>query len=656
MARHVCFGVCVLLVCAWGFPASGQSSGRPASFSGVLEPGWNLVVVPSGAPAASENGLGAGATLWRVSTSSASHSAWMMSPVERSFLEEGEAIWVYSDERRVFELFGYPPVPSVEPEGWQLVYAVAPGASLHPRFDRVLRWEPEFQSYRTVSKGEVLAPATGYFGYSSKAAVRLTLPPAKPGVFEPPSVLAEPAGAAALVHGALSGFEGRTLAHVVHVTRSDRNEAVHYYRSLEAGKPGSFASALVWTLPGFAVVELVVAARGDRVSVAWIQRRETAIRAGAAAPQSQLLLAQSRDGGHSFYPPRVIRSNPSHKRGLAMAYDASLQHHLVWGESNRAYYLKNLAGEPSNVFDLPKRMPAAEAIKYLAKYEPDEMNGCECPQCWCPESYVPDEGSYETRIEESYVYPPSLHVSKTTVRIVARQTRMWDNRPVPNAAWSRMLLAPVYTENIVQRSRPVRFVVGWGKAWKHAYEPGDEALFEKLGSQYQYRYDGRWHEQDEIKIAERPLSGRADDDFSPAWQIVSAAVVGHGAGDGMPSYPQLASMPQGGLALVYEDGVSENPNTPGQNPIRFQTSMDNGRTWSTARTIDAGYVPRLGVTREGYISLPRSLKWWPRGVRSCSRPGSRSVRERPFDWRFFRLRPWPPLRSALRSMKLKSTL
>ncbi len=484
--------------------------------------------------------------------------------------------------------------------------------------------EPEAEGGHVYQVSAVMEAGTRVFMESERsqpfrveAAMSVAHP--EPGQFERPEPVVESGAAKALVEVALSAYQKRTLAHLVYVKLGAAGEGldeVRYARSDQAGKAESFGSfvRLSRLEPGWSILELTVAAREHRVSVAWVeQARSTRSDLSPGTPRARLRVALSEDGGQSFGALPLVRASTSFVRGLSMGYDPALGHHLVWGEANKVYYLRNLTGEPTNVFDVERPMPVGERVKYLTQVLPDDDGRCVCSDCWCPESYrmghqVGDDAEDETlgsgvRTEQSYVYQPSLHVGDDAVSIAARQTRMWDNLAVPNPAWLAMLADPVYSETVVERNPPARFVVGWKKTWKNAYEPGDERLFEDLGIRFQYRYRGSWHLQDEIKVAHLSWSGASSEaSVPPRFQVVTAAVVGHTEGDDTPSHPQLASTPWG-LALVYENGDSSNPNTPGQNPIQFQLSRDSGLTWSRPRTLSLGYLPRMGAMAGGVTQV-----------------------------------------------------
>ncbi len=486
--------------------------------------------------------------------------------------------------------------------------------------------------------------------------VRMTAPssPPHPGAFEPARAVATPDGQAILPDVALSETEGTVLAHLVYGVAHDRSlggaGSLRYHRSQAAAKPGSFdvSHILATGHSEWAMSEVAIAAQGKAVSVAWIEVETMtpsdapgSLHPTASKPSSQVWVAQSDDGGLTFSAPLLLRESSVWKRGLDVAYDRSLGHHLVWGEGGQVYYLKNLKGEASNVFDVKKRSPVTEVVPYQIQAEPDENGNCRCPDCWCEESYTmgnAEQGpTYRYRIEESHVVQPALHVDDDAITIVGRQIRMWDNQPVLNSAWTAMRASPVYNPTPVQGRLLTRYLVGWQSVWKTAYEQGDEALYASLGFRQQMLYQGTWHEEDNIKVAQRPLvpgawanarhageastprkatewkQGSWQDHTFQNWRITSVASVGARGGDNTPSYPQIASTPHG-LILVYENGTSDDPNIPGANPVTLQTSDDGGLSWSSANTIAQGYVPKIGVTESGEMAVLYYVPEGPTGV------------------------------------------
>ncbi len=446
-------------------------------------------------------------------------------------------------------------------------------------------------------------------------------PPApSPGTFEAPSPLTDGSRTETLPQTALSVHRGKTYAHVAFVASDEDHEEIRYAQSDRAGKPGTFRTALpIASVPAdLHITDLALSARGSQVSIAWIQSPKNEHGGGG----SGLYVSISQNGGQSFDEARAVGEShvPNHwKRGLGVGYDRQGHHHLVWGERNKIYYLKNLDGPPSNVFDVRVREAATERIKYQAQYEPGKT-GCECPNCWCDESYrlseEPDPknenrpiGPYVYRIEDRYMAQPALHIDDEKVTIIGRQVRMWDNKAVPNPAWETMVQTPVYDPIIVQRLRPTRLVVGFRSTWKQAQEPGDEGLLETLGYAHQYLYSGTWHERESILVAQRPLeegawadhpqapyvTGRWSDDTFTDWRI-SSVTHGWAPQDTHPLlYPKVHSAQGNTMVAVFEQGPSSSPGRAGHNALYTTHSADGGLRWSPPQAVATGYLPQVAV-------------------------------------------------------------
>ncbi len=667
-------------VLAWGvvlgLATRASSDTTEATVTWVLQPGWNLVAVPF----SDARHRGAQAALfplvWPVTASSrpAGEPSGAASTMGRSQRVEGVlergAYWVHSHEAQTWVVEGRLVVSSstTAHSGWRPLWVTAPTRQQDLRRALVVGWDPRKAQYFSLAPEDVLMPGIGYLSYGptspSPAGRQRPAPLTPAGRFESARALLGPRGSLALVRGAVSRFQDRTWAHVAYVVRGadpagdaqpekgarvlgdvgrerdpetvgperrgDEGDVIWVYHSAQAGRPGSFVPVASFAASGVpqSIVELSIAARDARVAVSWIgehveDAEETVVR--------QLWVVQSMDGGQTFGPPQVVRDNATWKQGLDMAYDHHLHHHLVWGEGHKAYYLKNLSGPPSAVFDVQRRAPATESVSYLVKSVPDENGRCACPACWCEESYLlseepnPDDGSpptgpYVYRTEESYVYQPSLAVSGEAVTIVAHKSRMWDNRPVLHDAWQAMALAPRYENEDASDLPWIRRVVGWRKVWKTAYEAGDEALYANLGATFQYRYRGTWHEQDEIVVAQRPLAPDAwpesawrenvwVEDRLQSWRLTTLAAVGGDQGDDQVSYPRVAAAPWG-LVAVYEDGLADGLETGGAERVRVQSSSDGGVSWSAPRTVGAGTMPVVGAGQSGQLSVlayaPRS--------------------------------------------------
>ncbi len=611
-------------------------------FSGVLEPNWNLIAVPFERARLPESWAENDLDVWRVSSGDSPATRLILSgdgSPQRPTLRKG-GYWVYSGTAQAFEIQEVPGL-GVEPQtaqesGWQFV-----ASSADPNHSKVVGWDARTSAYVPVTALDTLdAGHYGYFGYKAETvtAAGETLSPQavpltqevvspwqnQPGQFESPASLDFSGGRGLLARSALSEHSGHILGHVAHVVRGDgegRTDQIRYQRSEEAGRPGSFLEPIVWPLPsrGKTVRDMALAAKGPRVSIAWIAY-EDSLGTGSLGQRSTLVVVQSHDGGRSFGQETVVRANHDWKRGLGIAYDDALNHHLVWGEANKAYYLKNLAGTPSNVFDDQIQMFLQEEAKYLIQEEPPSGKACACMDCWCEASEIVG-GSSEaadglwTYQFERYVVQPSIHVGDNQVHVVARQVRAWDPRPVPDPAWTGTQASPRYEEEGTQQGRhTIRRVAGWRKTWKPSYEPGDEALWDGLDGSFQYRYAGAWLEADRIMLAQRSLgpvsshkksSTVADSNSASGlntWKVSSVASVGTGKGDNLPSYPRLAEAPWG-LVLVYEDGVSADPNRNGYNAIRFQSSLDGGQSWSAEETLGTGYLPVVAVADTGDVQV-----------------------------------------------------
>ncbi len=473
-------------------------------------------------------------------------------------------------------------------------------------------------------------------------AIQEASPPPVPGAFTAPRSLTSGPASHVMPKTALCRRGGVVYAHFAYVRRGTAREgdAVYYVHSGEAGKPGSFEEPIRLGVlpPGRRVVDLALAARGDSVSVAWIENASV-FRADALS--ATLQVRTSRDGGWVFGAPVVVASSPTWKRGLDMAFDRHDRHQLVWGEGNKIFYLQGLEGTPSSVFDIRHREPANEVVRYQAY---DARGGeCRCPDCWCEESYTaggsPESGATDAggegdrvRLEERYVYEPSLHVDDHAVRVVGRVRRTWDNKPVIHEAWRAMAASPVYDpveDSVLRSGVRTRFVVGWQKVWKLAHEHGDAAEVDTLGFDYQYLYQGTWYEADSIQLATRPLladgasaslaatdprapgekgaiveAGEGESgDPEPGWRI---SVVHRDFADAVadrPSHPKVLRTPAGQLWVVFEKGPSDDPNVPGHNTIFASWSDDDGESWSTARAISTGYVPGLAQVASGEIGV-----------------------------------------------------
>ncbi len=453
-----------------------------------------------------------------------------------------------------------------------------------------------------------------------------------PGVFEDPGLVAEGEGILTFPRSGLARVEDTVYAHVAYVSRASRLEGHHNGGTIDqiqvatsaaAGQDQTFASGTVVTetKAPWQVTDLSLAVWRSRVSVAWI---ETAVGARKATPISRLYVAKSDDGGKHFGPPQELGQEGDKKRGIDHQYDHRGDHHLVWGEANKVYYVKNLHGEVSNVFDLKKRKPATERVKYKAQYPSD--SGCRCPSCWCEEEYPLSEepnpkdggrpiGPYLYRVEEAYVYEPALHVDDHKITIIAVQRRMWDNKAVLEPAWQAMMKDPIYSDQIVQRKQPTKLVVGWRQFWKDAYEPHDEDRWEELGSQYQFRYRGSWHENHQVKIAQRPLregawarnghvhasNGSTDGwrrgtwmgDTEQQWRVSLVEETAAPSKAETLAHPNVHTDPSGRVIAVFERG----------NSVRVSASIDDGTSFEPSRVLGPGAHPKLAFANPDHLAV-----------------------------------------------------
>ncbi len=420
------------------------------------------------------------------------------------------------------------------------------------------------------------------------------LGPKAPFAFETPSIAVASTSLAAQPKLGVSSIEGVLYAHATFIRMGGggTQDKVVYTRSSKAGKPGSFDKprVLYTSTPGARIQEVALAVHGPELTVAWITEEPD---------NHRVQVQQSHDGGVSWRESFLeIRAGAAWKRGIDTAYDRSGGHHLVWGERNKAYYLRDLSGPPANVFDQNHSESTQETVKYLAYYAPDKTK-CRCENCWCEESYQPTETT-RTRTEERFVTSPSLHVDGEKVSIIARQTLMWDNLPVVNPLWARMMAQPVYSDRVTGDATPTRHVIGWQKTWKQAAEPGDEAQLGELGYRWQFLYEGTWHRQHRIQVAQHPL---ISDSWktTPKWRIATVDVLDDVAL--WPSRPRLLTAPGGRLYAAYERGPSPDPSAPAPNAIALSFSEDGGKTWSEAKTVGRGHMPQVGATTQEIIVL-----------------------------------------------------
>ncbi len=612
------------LVLAYGATISGMVvAAEPIAFSGSLQPGWNLVAVPFGGAEVPDLWIEEELDVWSVplqNTPAVRLAFTDGATAQQHWLHPG-GYWVYTSTQQTFEVRGRPGAPTLSPtpkSGWQ----VLPASSL-TGLTTVVLWDPKTSTYGPITARDLQNAEAGFAfrepedeesGHAPlglpDGVTRALGPPSEsltqPGQFEPPASFEISGGAGLLARADLSETSEHVLAHVAYVVRGKENNGtdhIRYWRSEQAGKSGSFSEAHGWRLPSpdGKVRDMALTAQGDRVSIAWIVYGGASTAGGEEDRTSKVVVVQSHDGGKSFERETVVQANEDWKRGLDIAYDASSNHHLVWVEANKAYYLKNLEGTPSNVFDNELQIPPREEDE-----EPQVVDDA------APTAATAHSQTYRF---ERIVGQPSLHVGNDRVSIVVRQTRAWDPRPVANPTWTGTEMSSRDDDQSVKRdARDIRNADGWGKVWKTAYEVGDEALWDTVANAFQYRYSGTWQDADQILLAQRVLNPGPRSEQSPGhdsnneiaydspWTVSSIASVGAAAGDNKPSYPKLARAPWG-LVLVYEDGVSDNPNQSGHNAIRLQSSVDGGQTWSTPVTVGAGYVPAVAASEADDIQV-----------------------------------------------------
>ncbi len=430
------------------------------------------------------------------------------------------------------------------------------------------------------------------------------------GAFGPSYLAAEGRSAMALPQIAVSALQGTLMVHAVFLEagRGHVTDRIWYLRSAKAGQQGSWSipRVVAKAQPGMGLNHLTLAARGAAVAIGWMDAPLAPSSDDTVAHRVQVL--ESHDAGEGWIRandfdgvPAQVRKSLTWTRGLSMAYGVGGALHFAWGEGNKTYYQEGLQGDPVNVFDRTHRSED-ERVYYLAQIPRNEQSTCACPECWCEESYSRSRPSWT---DERVVRMPSLHVDEHHVTLVARQIRRWDNQAVPNPLWAAMLANPIYDQKVLLQDRPTRYVVGWQAVWKRAYEPEDEAELFALGHTYQYLYEGRWDERDQILVARRPLEGRSGDSGrsvgDPAGSRAQAAewvfstvdtIADAGLNDGV-SHPQVWTAPGGRVYVAYERGPSADPNAWPGNVVALSYSDDGAKTWSLPTEVSAGYMPRL---------------------------------------------------------------
>ncbi len=376
----------------------------------------------------------------------------------------------------------------------------------------------------------------------------------------------------------------KALAHLAFVVRDEEGgEQVKYARSEQFAKEGSFvfAEQAVATLdPSRVISDIGLAAFANQVIIGWIEQDRDGSDSRVVLHKSEQAGAITADGGHAFRSLREFPKDSAWKRDLDMAYDHRGVHHMIWNEANKVYYFEDLQGEENefgkriNVFDEQKRQVNHELVKYAHTAEkPCEEGEGSCCTNRYEDTYSlgidPEDslackqrgqcraqfGPYLERTEETYVENPSLHVSRQSVSIVARQTRMFDNLPRANASWEGLKshflgpLVPPPSRKLCGGSRPIWYkgetkeyrkgfrsasrvdqyscllavpdnadalvalegryeeIQGFGKA-RNRYYAYDDAQGHPA-NWFQYTHQGLWHEDDQIKVAQRPIQAGA---------------------------------------------------------------------------------------------------------------------------------------------------
>ncbi len=525
-------------------------------------------------------------------------------------------------------------------------------------------------------------------------------PPVVAGAFELPSIVTGEDASVALPKVALSKHKSGALAHLVHVHQdANQGPAIRYAQSEKSGKDQSFEAGrpIVELTPDWEVIDLAIAAQGDTLSIAWIQTKSTS----QDDAQSEVWTRQSNDGGVHFLPAEVVHTGTAWKRGLDVGYDRLNNHHLVWGEANKVYYLKNLEGEPENVFDTLVREKNDIVVDYYLNYIDTECDNP--PPCGCADfpnekyTYALEQdpetgkplGPYFYRTEEAWMGKPSLEIDDEHVSIIAVQDRLWDNRPVPNPDWKGEFgpaVPPMEpsagdTQTWCSPNGARKEQKGFMQVWQYrsgrpapyspkklskteharrlAKEKSPKEAFDYYygeGQQrfvsydpnvthkkdwYFYLYDGTWHEEDKLRVAQRPVTdgawskremalvdtpqwpitrgllswapvatsveqgwsqGSWKDGVRQDWRLSVVSELAHNVGSSARS-PKLVFTGKGQWVAIYDDGPSDNPNKPGQNPIYVRVSGDGGLSWSLPKEVGRGYQPDAAATQDGEFAV-----------------------------------------------------
>ncbi len=671
-----------------GFRAHAEAAGPSVR----IEAGWNLVATPQ-APEIVDDWEALGLSVWWGDRETGS--------TDRTLGAGG--LWVFASE--AVELPAFSTVQSsTTAAGWRFVSVTRETIFGDPNITRIERWSPLTQGYVTIRLGEQLLPMVGYRAFLQEpgvpfqnsclngtgipegacarfAALGVATSQAEPGTFEAPAEASPRGLLVALPKVALAAHQDRTWAHLVYAVRDHdgRGEEIRYTKSLRAAQAQSFQTTHTLAKPGagWTFTDLAITARDQKVSVAW-----TVHPVGEPQPsaKSHMGVVESHDHGLHFSAPRILRENHAWKRGLDLAYDRFGHHHIVWGEAHKAYYLKNLSGEPQNVFDRVRRDKNTRVVQYDRAYKDPHChapNPCDCIE-WRPEAYSyamendpkTDEpfGPFLDRIEEAWVYNPSLEIDEHTLSIVVHQDRMWDNLPVPNPDWAGALEAQTRCPEEGERIGREGFQEVWRRRAGHPEPTRGERITraqdgEPLAPEeqpqerraqgltpasaddpqrHQFLYDGTWHEQDQIRVAQRPLvagqwsrpaqelrevpvwpmthgllkwrkvqttvehgfkQGVYQDGIRHDWRHAVVAQLHNPLHENRQAAPKLVATQKGHLVAVYSDGPSDNAHTPDQNPIFIQQSQDGGLTWTPRTLVTHGYLPDVAATTDGELGL-----------------------------------------------------
>ncbi len=561
--------------------ASADAGAEAPSF--VFESGWNLVEVaePIGAEA-----LGLGPTphvfLRRQEPEPIAHFS--------STLEPGEEYWVWSERGRTVSF-------AARPEGGAL------NRNAQVRSQVLGKAGPVIQ--------EVILPSR---------VIGL-------GEFDVPQAVTEEVGQDSYPRVAIvpRGDETDVYVAMVRRDRRQRRVGIEVQKSAQSGAPGTFLEPVEIFRPSatVTVTDVALAASEDWIEVAWIERTHD------PEPRFRIRVKKGRNLSHledSFIDTYV---GSQWKRDLSTAIDRFGRSHMVWSEGHKVYYaingvaeedesmFKNAGGEERDrrrsVFDVQRRAPTVGLVKHLVQTSPHPTRGCRCEGCWCPQSYPLSEepnpnngnapyGAYRDWWEEAYVYGPTLFVDEERVLIVARQNRSWDNHPVPHDLWTRMYEDPVYSDEVVLGEPSVRLVVGWRQTWKPAYTTGDELLWNGLGTKYQYLYHGTWQDEDQIRIAQRPLApasedgsrglGLSEDGVELRWQLSTLKAPEAEDMVSPSARVRVGSLPSGRLYAAQQGDTS----------ILLSRSEDGGLSWSEPHRITQDGVPIVGLLSDMVVA------------------------------------------------------